>query len=131
MLADVARAAQLNPSDPLFTSSAAYVQAATLPPLANRERVQFAPGATSAALNLNLTPSVPRGYVLRVLAQQKMPITIPATVDVVVLNPQDDGSEFGAKRGESLNVIVPITGDSTVVFTEQGTATFRPKRRTS
>jgi tetratricopeptide (TPR) repeat protein len=122
-LADIERASQMNPTDSFFAASAAYLRTVTLPPLANRERIQFAPAAISTSLNLNLSPGVPRGLVLRVLAQQKMSITVPVTVDVAVLDAQDNGLPFGMGRGSSLEITIPATGDYTVVFSGQGNAT--------
>lgn len=122
-LPDVEKAAQLEPANTLFTSSAAFLRSNTLPPLSARERLQFAPGASAASVPLSLTAGMPRGKVLRIFAQQRMEITVPAAVAVAVLDPNDNAIARSAPTAGKVTVAIPVTGDYTVVFFGQGNAT--------
>ncbi|MCB0183289.1 MAG: VWA domain-containing protein, partial [Caldilineaceae bacterium] len=59
------------------------------PRLTTRERIQFAPGTTSYAFVTYLRPDLAQGYLLRVMAQQQIRITINANTFVALLDPTD------------------------------------------
>lgn len=122
-LPDVEKAAQLEPANPLYTSSVTFLRSNLLPPLSVRERLQFAPGATSASVPLTLTAGTPRAKVLRIFAQQRMTISVPTTVAVAVLDPNDNAIARSAPTEGKVEVAIPATGDYTVVFFGQGNVT--------
>ena len=78
---DLAQAAALNPGEPLFIQ--------VTPPTANR--IQFAPGATSAEIAGQIEPQGIDVYVLRALAGQRMAVNLFSTDDSVQLQLQDSG----------------------------------------
>ncbi len=122
-LPDVEKAAQLQPTNALFTSSVTFLRSNVLPPLSVRERLQFAPGAAASSLPLTLTAGTPNAKVLRIFAQQRMEITVPATIGVAVLDPNDNAIARSAPTEGKVSVLIPATGDYTVVFFGQGSAT--------
>jgi hypothetical protein len=76
-------------------------------------RIQFSPGATSAAIQASLEPGVPDRYALRALQGQSMQIRVssPASIDIAVQG--QDGSFWSAPGpGGTLSIeTLPATQD--------------------
>lgn len=83
---DLARAAALAPGDPLFTAAAAPGAIPVPSPNSGEpKRIQFAPGATSATVNGELTRRGIDRYVLTAMAGQSMQVEVNSPGDGVVL----------------------------------------------
>jgi len=99
------------------------------PPPGGLERIRFAPGATSAAVNGSSIANVPRRYLLRATAGQEMTVNLvtpSAFTYITVLTP--DGGNLAGADGIIQNWLgrLPATGDYTieVINTGQGAANF-------
>ncbi len=125
--ADVSKAAQLDPKEPIYASSLTFLKSAVLPPLANRDRIQFASGATSATVNTSLAVNTPKGYVVRALAKQNMMITATNNATVIVLDAQDNRQSPGSEQPGRWQGALSQTGDYTVVLFGQGAVSMTVK----
>lgn len=99
------------------------------PPPGGPERIQFAPGATSATVNGAALAHAPKRYLLRANAGQEMTVNLvtpSAFTYITVLTPQ--GGNLAATDGIIQNWTgrLPSTGDYTVevINTGQGAANF-------
>ncbi|GAB4561156.1 MAG: hypothetical protein Kow0047_08240 [Anaerolineae bacterium] len=91
-----------------------------------RTRITFAPGTASYELTTTLRAGEPQGFVLRIMAGQRLYVSAlgaPEYPTVQVLDPSDRPlpTERGGRPGEWITDIVQ-TGDHTVVVTGEGEA---------
>jgi hypothetical protein len=111
-LADLGRAAQLAPSDPLFVLSHLYMRDGGFAP-SPRQRVTFGAGGTVATVRTSLTPGQPKAFVLRVLGGQRILVDRDGAA---LLDPDDRVVAMGAPgRGGGIEATAPRTGDYTVL----------------
>jgi hypothetical protein len=138
-LADVQQAVAKAPGDTLFTASLAYLRAqfprptvtptrvipptpmpATAPIPTVRERVSFPQGGTVLMLTPLLTQSVPRGYMMYLLADQRLFVHAPGTTPVWLLNNADRTIGPVSRANGAIEFRIPRAGDYTVVLSGAG-----------
>jgi hypothetical protein len=87
------------------------------------ERISFLPGSTSATRTPNLTPGSPKRYVLGVQEGQRMSITISSDATITILDTEGNPlAPISASQG-LYKVLIPQTGDYTVVLAGEGKVT--------
>jgi hypothetical protein len=109
-LADVARAAQLAPADPLFVMGLLYLRDGALG-FGLRQRVAFGAGGTEAAIRATLVAGQPRAYALRVQARQRIVVDRDGAA---LFDPDGRLVAMGGHRGR-LDSVAGVTGDYTLV----------------
>lgn len=97
------------------TSPTATPQPTTAPP--NVQRIQFAPGATSATVYGTLYPNQQQQYVLRAMAGQSMTVVTSSTGPFRLVISGADGTSLGTiNANQSLTVYLPRTQDYYLVL---------------
>ncbi len=97
------------------TAPTATPQPTTAPP--NVQRIQFAPGATSATVYGTLYPNQQQQYVLRALAGQSMTVVTSSTGPFRLVISGADGTSLGTiNANQSLTVYLPSTQDYFLVL---------------
>lgn len=96
------------------------------PPPAGYQRIQFAPGATSATIMGQVDSSAFKGYVLGASAGQRMQITLTSPAANVYLTVISPGGAMMAQASlgeQSLDRFLPETGDYTIQVSTPGGST--------
>lgn len=130
-LADIQKAAQMAPGEPLFAQAAAFLSGqppapppaptkTPAPPVVilpvTREGINFPAGSTAFTFSPILKQGEAQGYTLTVLAQQRMYITASAGTTVVLLNQADRFVAPTSTRMNSLEYLIPSSSDYTIVL---------------
>jgi hypothetical protein len=119
-LADLARAAQLAPGDPLFVLGYLYLRDGALP-VGSRQRLTFGAGGTVTTVRTALTAGQPKAFVLRVLGGQRILIDRDGAA---LLDPDDRVVAMGG-RASGIETLARRTGDYTVLALGTGEVEFK------
>ncbi|HEY8477485.1 MAG TPA: hypothetical protein VIN09_11530 [Chloroflexota bacterium] len=121
-LANVQRAAELNPAESLYERSVAYLKEVPPAPPPSAERISFVPGSTSHTATVELRRGEPKALVLNVMGGQRMTVSADGGVRIAVFDAEQRlvaPESTGPGRWEGT---VPGTGDYLVVIEGEGRA---------
>ncbi len=122
-LADIQRAAELAPNEPLFTNSVALLTGSRSPAAASPatvERVRFAPNSTAYAFTADLILGQPQGYVLNISAGQTLFVTASDGTRVSLMGPNGTAVPVAGWVGDVWQFAIPANGDYTVILSGVG-----------
>jgi photosystem II stability/assembly factor-like uncharacterized protein len=93
---------------------------APVPLPATLQRINFAPGATSATVTANLTQGIPQGYILRAQAGQQMAIAASGNATLALLGPEDSALPPASFTPGHWEFALTQTGDYIIALLGQG-----------
>lgn len=97
---------------------------APVPLPATLQRINFAPGATSATVTANLTRGIPQGYILRAQAGQQMAIAASGNATLALLDPEDNPMPPASFTPGHWEFALPQTGDYIIALLGRGQVTL-------
>ena len=103
------------------------VKDTTVPTPSVVSQIEFGPGATQASFDVNVDPSTPLGYQLRVMGGQQMTILASGSVSVGVLDKNYSPLGITNPSAGVWSVRIPKTGDYTVVLYGSGSTSVTIK----
>jgi LysM repeat protein len=95
------------------------------PPPGNGQRLQFAPGATSATVAGRTTPAAPQRYVVRAQGGQTLTVSLETRGEasyIAVLNPRGENMAGAGGPIHQWSGTLPTTGDYTIEVRATGAA---------
>jgi photosystem II stability/assembly factor-like uncharacterized protein len=97
---------------------------APVPLPATLQRINFAPGATSATVSANLARGIPQGYILGAQAGQQMDIVASGNATLALLDPEDNSLPPASFTPGHWEFALPQTGDYIIALLGQGQVTL-------
>jgi photosystem II stability/assembly factor-like uncharacterized protein len=88
------------------------------------QRINFAPGATSATVSANLTPGISQGYILGAQAGQQMAIAASGNTTLALLDPGHNPLPPTSFAPGQWEFALPETGDYSIALLGQGQVTL-------